>query len=74
MKNEMKILRMTDRERICWLRANRVTLLVVGVVWIGMIAHQLSAGKSPWFLITMVPIFAILRLAAYKYYKKVILT
>lgn len=70
MKSEMDILKMTEPERICWLRANRVTLLVVGVVWVLMIFQQLLKGNTPWFLIVMVPIFALLRFSAYRYYKK----
>lgn len=70
MKNEMDVLRMTEPERICWLKANRVTLMAVGVVWVGMVIQQLSSGNRPWFLIAMIPTFALLRFTAYVYYRK----
>lgn len=70
MKNEMDLLRMTGPQRLCWLRANRVTLLAVGVVWIGMILEKLVAGIKPWFLVAMIPTFALLRMIAYVYYRK----
>ena len=70
VKNEMDLLRMDERQRLCWLRANRVVLLTVGVIWIGMITWELLQQKTPWFLIVMVPILAILRLAVYKHYAK----
>jgi len=69
-KNEMDILRMSESERICWLMANRLTLIVVGVIWIGMILNQVKEGTIPLFMIVMVPVFALFRLAVYRYYKK----
>lgn len=73
MKSEMDIFGMNEQARICWLKANRITLIVVGMVWIGMIVQQLFVGNRPWFLIVMVPVFALLRFAAYSYYKKTML-
>lgn len=74
MKSEVDFLRMTEEERICWLQANRLTLAVVGAVWIALIVRELLVGHSPWFLIAMVPVFALVRLAAYRYYKRSITT
>lgn len=67
MKSEMDVLSMDERQRLCWLRANRVTLMIVGLVWLGLIGWELASGRSPWFFIAMVPVFAVIRLAAYKY-------
>ncbi len=58
MKSEMDLMRMDERQRFHWLRANRATLMVVGVVWLLMIAFELSEGRTPGFLLVMVPIFA----------------
>ena len=70
MKGEMDVLSMDERQRLCWLRANRVTLMIVGLVWLGLIARDLASGQSPWFLIAMVPVFAAVRFAAYKYFAR----
>ena len=70
MKKEMDFLKMSDLQRICWLKANRATLIAVGLVWIGMIAKEILYGNTPWFLIVMVPVFAFLRMGFYWYYKK----
>jgi len=67
MTNEMDIMRMDAPRRSAWLRANRVTLMTVGIVWIGMIAVRLSRGEDARFLLLMVPVFALIRLAAYVY-------
>lgn len=70
MKDEMDILKMSAPDRICRLRANRITLMIVGLIWIGMILHQLFSGTVPGFLIAMVPVFALIRLGMYAYYKR----
>lgn len=38
MKNEMDVLKMDELQRQCWLRANRATLMLVGLLWLGLIA------------------------------------
>jgi hypothetical protein len=70
MKNEMDIMKMDAPRRYAWLRANRVTLMIVGIVWLGMIVRQWANGENAWFLILMVPVFALTRLAAYLYIKR----
>ena len=70
MKNEMDLLKIKEPERLCWLKANRVTLLFVGVVWIGIIIQQFLSGNPPWFFVAMVPIFALFRFIAYHYFKR----
>jgi hypothetical protein len=69
MNNEMDVMRMDERQRLSWLRANRLTLMAVGVVWLGMIGWQLGHGVVPWFLIAMVPAFAAIRAVAYRRYQ-----
>jgi hypothetical protein len=66
----MDLLRMDERQRWHWLAANRATLMVVGVVWLLMIAFELSEGRTPIFLIAMVPVFAGLRFGFYWYYAR----
>ena len=68
MKSEMDVLRMDERQRLCWLMANRVTLMIVGVIWIAMIAWEVMNHKVPYFLIAMVPVFALVRFITYLIY------
>jgi len=70
MRTEMDLLHMDERQRSHWLRANRATLMVVGVVWLLMVAFELSEGRTPVFLIAMVPVFAGLRFGFYCYYAR----
>lgn len=66
MRSEMDALRMDERQRIAWLQANRVTLMLVGLTWLGMIVWELAHDRRPVFLTIMVPVFAAVRLALYK--------
>jgi hypothetical protein len=70
MKSEMDVLGMDERQRLFWLLANRATLFVVGLVWIGMIVWQLTRGHTDWFLIAMVPLFALVRWGVYLYHAR----
>lgn len=70
MKTEMDVLGMDERQRLAWLRANRATLFTIAVAWLGMIGWDLVHGKVPLFLITMIPVFALLRLTFYLYYAR----
>ncbi|MCB0297535.1 MAG: hypothetical protein KDI38_05990 [Calditrichaeota bacterium] len=66
VKNEMQLLRMDEQQQLSWLKACRLTLMLVGAVWIAMIFWELGAGSTPWFMIVMVPAFALFRLLAYR--------
>ncbi|MBN2170922.1 MAG: hypothetical protein JW819_06355 [Candidatus Krumholzibacteriota bacterium] len=68
MKSEMDAMGMDERQRQAWYRANRAVLMLVGVLWIGLIVRGLLAGGRPWFLIAMVPVLALVRLACYRWY------
>ena len=70
MKNEMDLLRMDERQRLSWLRANRATLMLVGILWLGLIVWEYVQGRTPAFLIVMVPVIAAGRLAFYWYYAR----
>ncbi len=70
MRSEMDLMRMDERQRFHWLRANRATLMVVGVVWLLMIAFELSEQRTPGFLLVMVPIFAGIRFGFFYYYAR----
>jgi hypothetical protein len=70
MKNEMDLMRMDERQRLSWLRANRATLMLVGVVWLALIAWEYAQERTPAFLIVMVPVFAAARLAFYWFYAR----
>jgi hypothetical protein len=70
MKNEMDMMSMDERQRYAWLRANRLTLILVGIVWIGLIARDLIRGGTPYFMIAMVPVFALIRFMLYRYFIK----
>jgi len=71
MNSEMDVMRMDERQRTAWLLANRATLLVVGIVWIGMILWELAHRHVPYFMVVMVPAFALLRFAVYRRYIRV---
>lgn len=68
MIDEMDALRMDERQRGAWLLANRATVLFVGLTWLGLIVWELAHSRPPWFLIVMVPVFALFRLCAYRVY------
>jgi len=71
MKNEMDAMKMDERQRLYWMMANRFTLIIVGLVWIGMAVYQaVYDHRIPYFLIVMVPVFALIRLIAYKIYAR----
>ena len=70
MKSEMDIVNMDERQRLAWLRANRMTLFCVGAVWIGMIIRELFQQRTPYFLIVMVPVFAGIRYLSYLVYSR----
>ncbi|MBD3331797.1 hypothetical protein GF356_03010 [candidate division GN15 bacterium] len=70
MKNEMDAMNMDERQRQCWLKANRATLIAVGLVWLGMIAWELAHDQVPVFLIVMVFVFAVIRVTAYWIYSR----
>jgi hypothetical protein len=70
MKDEMDLMRMDERQRLAWLRANRATLVLVGVVWLVLIAWEYAQGRTPAFLVVMVPVFAAARLAFYWFYAR----
>lgn len=70
MKNEMNAMNMDERQRLSWLWANRATLFLVGLVWLGMIGWELHRGRTPYFLMVMVPVFALVRFVAYKIYNR----
>lgn len=71
MKTEMDILGMDERDRLCWSRANRITLIVVGIAWLSVIALEFRRGNTPWFMMAMVPVFAGVRFMAYAYLRGV---
>ncbi len=70
MTTEMDIMKMDERQRSAWLQANRVTLMLVGLTWLGMIVWELALGEFPTFLITMVPVFALGRFLVYRFYQR----
>jgi hypothetical protein len=55
---------------MAWLRANQATLITVGLCWLGMIAWELVRHRTPVFLIAMVPVFALLRLAFFYHFSR----
>ncbi len=70
MVTEMDILKMNDQQRIAWLLANRLTLIFVGLTWLGMIVSELIQGNIPEFLLLMIPVFAIFRFLSYRRYRQ----
>jgi len=71
MKTEMDAMKMDERQRLNWLKANRATLMIVGLVWIGMVVFEaINDRRVPYFLILMVPVFGLIRLLAHKMYAR----
>jgi hypothetical protein len=70
MKSEMDLLRMDERQRLCWLFANRAMIFIIGAIWLCMIGYELLHGRTRWFMIAMVPVLALTRLIIYLYYSK----
>jgi hypothetical protein len=70
MKNEMEAMGMDERQCQAWLRANRLTLMFVGLVWIGMIAWEFAQGRTPWFLLAMVPVIAGARALLFAFFSR----
>lgn len=70
MANEMDALRMDERQRLSWLKANRATLMLVGLCWLGIIVSELLAHREPWFYLIMVPVFAAIRSVFYRFYAR----
>jgi len=70
MKSEMDLLKMDRHQRVCWLLANRLTLMIVGICWLGMIAWEITQSRTPVFLIAMVPVFATIRFGLYAFYRR----
>jgi len=69
MKSEMDLAGMDERQRLCWLLASRATLLIAGLIWIGMIVFELANNRTPVFMIAAVPAIALIRWVAYLVYK-----
>jgi len=67
-KTEMDAMNFDERQRYCWLAANRVTLMIVGLVWIGLIIRDLINQQPPWLMIAFIPVFALVRFIAYRIY------
>ena len=70
MKTEMDALALDERQRVCWLYANRALIFVVGIVWLGMVVWEVWHQRAPVFMIIMVPVFALVRLVAFMIYAK----
>ena len=71
MKSEMDAMKMDERLEHAWLRANRATLMIVGLVWIGIIVWEFAQDRTPYFMILMVPVFAAIRFAFYRFFRRV---
>ena len=66
MKSEMDAMGMDERQRLSWYKANRALIFFIFVVWVFMIASEFYNGRIPYFLLVMVPVFAIARFIFYK--------
>ena len=66
----MDLMKMDERQKLSWLMANRATIFIIGFVWLGLIAWDLTQGTVPYFMIIMVPVFALVRFTLYQYYSR----
>jgi hypothetical protein len=67
----MDLMKLDEGQRLAWLRANRVTLILVGFIWLGMIGWELWQGRRPIFLAAALPVIAGFRWLAFRYYQRV---
>jgi len=70
MKSEMDYLRMDERQRLCWLMANRAIIFVIFIAWAGAIVDELLHGRIPYFMIIAIPVLALIRFLFYLYYSR----
>ncbi|MEW5924616.1 MAG: hypothetical protein AB1746_11570 [Candidatus Zixiibacteriota bacterium] len=70
MKDEMDAMKMDERQRLCWYKANRALIFFIFLVWLFMIASEFNNGRIPYFLLIMIPVFALARLVFYKLYSR----
>ncbi len=70
MKSEMDVLNLDERQHLGWLLANRALIFLIGAIWLCMIGWELIHNRLPYFLIIMVPVFALIRLFFYLYYTR----
>ncbi len=68
MRSEMEMMKMDERQRTAWLLANRATLMVTGILWLGVIALELARGRTPVVMIALVPVIALIRFVFYRIY------
>jgi len=57
-------------EQLAWLQADRLTLLLFAVVWVGMIVASLLLDRTPWFLLAMLALLALVRYVAFHYFHR----
>jgi len=70
MKSEMDAMKMDERQRFCWYRANRALIFFIFIVWIFMIVSEFYNGRIPYFLLVMIPVFAAVRFIFYKVFAR----
>lgn len=70
MKDEMNAMKMDERQRLCWYKANRALIFFIFIIWVFMIASEFNNGRIPYFLLIMIPVFALARFVFYKIYAR----
>jgi len=70
MKSEMDLMKMDERQRLCWLQANRAIIFVIFIAWLGIIISEIVNHRIPYFMIIMIPVFAIIRYLFYIYFNR----
>jgi hypothetical protein len=70
MKTEMDVLKMDERQKLCWLMANRAIIFVIFIAWAGIIIRDFLQGRNPIVMIILIPVLALIRFLFYLYYSK----
>jgi hypothetical protein len=70
MKNKPDAMRIDSRRRNALLLANRVMLVIIGIVWIGMVVYRLAVGEYWKFLVSAVPMIALVWHGTYLVFKR----
>lgn len=66
--NEMDLMSFDERQKLNWLRANRFTLILTGILWCGYVLWQFLEGHKPYLLLAAIPVIAAIRFIVYKIY------
>ena len=60
----------TPVEQLASLQADRLTLLLFVVIWLGMIVGSFLVERPPWYALGTLAVLTLVRYIAYHYYRR----